>query len=126
MNALLSSILLILSCVVYIAIATAAVEMLGGDDAVRMSRKPEIMADAAYLMLTQDSRSLTGKFCIDDEVLKEHGVTDMDQYANAPGEWDEMNREEQGSELQVGWPLSSVNSNSLNHGSKLLPLRYWN
>lgn len=68
-----------------IAIATAAIEMLGGDTAAKMSRKPEIMADAAYLILTQDSRSLTGKFLIDDEVLKEHGVTDMDQYANAPG-----------------------------------------
>ena len=68
-----------------IAIATAAIEMLGGDTAAKMSRKPEIMADAAYLILTQDSRSFTGKFLIDDEVLKEHGVTDMDQYANAPG-----------------------------------------
>ena len=68
-----------------IAIATAAIEMLGGDTAAKMSRKPEIMADAAYLILTQDSRSLTGKFLIDDEVLKEHGVTDMDHYANAPG-----------------------------------------
>ena len=68
------------------AIATAAVEMLGGDTAVKMSRKPEIMADAAYLILTRDSRSITGKFLIDDDVLREHGVTDMDQYANAPGE----------------------------------------
>lgn len=68
-----------------IAIATAAIEMLAGDTAVKMSRKPDIMADAAYLILTQDSRSSTGKFLIDDEVLKEHGVTDMDQYANAPG-----------------------------------------
>ena len=68
-----------------IAIATAAIEMLGGDTAVKMSRKPEIMADAAYLILTQDSRSLTGKFLIDDEVLTEHGISDMDQYANAPG-----------------------------------------
>ena len=70
-----------------IAIATAAIEMLGGDTAVKMSRKPEIMADAAYLILTQDSRSLTGKFLIDDEVLKEHGISDMDQYANAPGNY---------------------------------------
>ena len=70
-----------------IAIATAAIEMLGGDTAVKMSRKPEIMADAAYLILTQDSRSLTGKFLIDDEVLKEQGITDMDQYANAPGNY---------------------------------------
>ena len=62
--------------------------MLGGDTAVKMSRKPEIMADAAYLILTQDSRSLTGKFLIDDDVLKQHGITDMDQYANAPGNYE--------------------------------------
>ena len=68
------------------AIATAAIEMLGGETAVNMSRKPEIMADAAYAILTQDSRSLTGKFLIDDDILKQHGVTDMDQYANVPGE----------------------------------------
>ena len=60
--------------------------MLGGETAVRMSRKPDIMADAAYLVLTRDSREETGQFLIDDEVLKQHGITDMDQYANAPGE----------------------------------------
>ena len=53
---------------------------------MRMSRKPDIMADAAYLMLTRDSRKETGQFLIDDEVLQQHGITDMDQYANAPGE----------------------------------------
>lgn len=52
---------------------------------MRMSRKPDIMADAAYLVLTRDSREETGQFLIDDEVLKQHGVTDMDQYANVPG-----------------------------------------
>lgn len=52
---------------------------------MRMSRKPDIMADAAYLVLTRDSREETGQFLIDDEVLKHHGITDMDQYANAPG-----------------------------------------
>ena len=50
-----------------------------------MSRKPDIMADAAYLILTQNSRNYTGQFLIDDDVLKQHGITDMDQYANIPG-----------------------------------------
>ena len=50
-----------------------------------MSRKPDIMADAAYLMLTKNSRELTGKFLIDDDVLRENGITDLDQYANVPG-----------------------------------------
>ena len=61
-------------------------EMLGGGDGVASQcRKPEIMADAAYVMLTKDSRSYTGNFAIDDEVLRADGVTDMDQYACAPG-----------------------------------------
>ncbi len=68
-----------------VAIATAAVEMLGGDELVNMSRKPEIMADAAYLILTQNSKEYTGQFLIDDDVLTESGVTDLDQYAHAPG-----------------------------------------
>ena len=73
-------------CMPHIAIATAAVEMLGGDTAVKMSRKPDIMADAAYLILTGDSQEVTGQFFIDDEVLKQHGITNMDQYANVPGQ----------------------------------------
>lgn len=68
------------------AIYTAAMEMLGGGDSVASQcRKPEIMADAAYVMLTKDSRSYTGNFAIDDEVLRADGVTDMDQYACVPG-----------------------------------------
>ncbi len=50
-----------------------------------MSRKPDIMADAAYLIFTQNSRKYTGKFLIDDDVLKQNGITDLDQYANVPG-----------------------------------------
>lgn len=69
------------------AISTAALDMLAGDVGVRMSRKPEIMADAAYLILTQNSRSYTGNFLIDDDVLRQHGVTDLDQYANVPGQF---------------------------------------
>jgi citronellol/citronellal dehydrogenase len=68
------------------AIATAAVQnLLGGDTAVERCRKPEIMADAAYWMLTQKSREYTGHFAIDEDVLRGAGVTDFDQYANRPG-----------------------------------------
>ena len=52
---------------------------------MKMSRKPEIMADAAYVILNKNSKEFTGRFLIDDEVLTEHGVTDMDQYAHVPG-----------------------------------------
>lgn len=69
------------------AISTAALEMLAGDTGMQMSRKPEVMADAAYLILTQDSRDCTGQFYVDDDVLKEHGITDLDQYANVPGQF---------------------------------------
>jgi citronellol/citronellal dehydrogenase len=68
-------------------IATAAVQnLLGGDEATKRSRKPEIMADAAHVILTKPSRSFTGQFCIDDEILRSVGVTDLDQYACTPGE----------------------------------------
>jgi len=66
-------------------VATAAVEMLGGDELMKGSRTPEVMADAAYVMLTRNSRSYTGHFAVDDAVLAEVGVTDFDQYANVPG-----------------------------------------
>jgi len=66
------------------AIITAAMKMLGGSDVDVQCRKPEIMADAAYVMLTRDSRNYTGQFAIDDEVLRDVGVTDMDQYAVDP------------------------------------------
>jgi citronellol/citronellal dehydrogenase len=67
-------------------IATAAVQnLLGGDDMVKASRKPEIMGDAAYAILTSPSREFSGNFCIDDDLLKSRGVTDLDQYAVTPG-----------------------------------------
>jgi citronellol/citronellal dehydrogenase len=66
-------------------IATAAVQnLLGGDEMIRHSRKPEIMADAAHLILTRPSREFTGNFCIDDEVLESAGVTDLTQYSVDP------------------------------------------
>jgi citronellol/citronellal dehydrogenase len=65
-------------------IATAAVETFF-PQAVASSRKPAIMADAAYLIVTRDSRSATGNFFIDEDVLRGHGVTDFEQYAVTPG-----------------------------------------
>lgn len=63
------------------AIATAAVQFaLGGDDMVKGSRTPEILADAAHLILTKPSREFTGEFLIDDTFLYENGVTDFEKY----------------------------------------------
>jgi len=68
------------------AIATAAVRnLLGGDRIVRMSRKPEILADAAHLIFTQPAKSFTGKFLIDDTLLSEvGGVRDFEPYRVDP------------------------------------------
>jgi len=66
-------------------IDTAAVRnLLGGDAAARVSRTPEIVADAAYEILTRPSRECTGNFFIDEEVLRDAGVTDFAKYANDP------------------------------------------
>jgi citronellol/citronellal dehydrogenase len=66
-------------------IATAAIQnLLGGEAAMRGSRKPSIMGDAAYAILTKPSREFTGKFCIDDEVLLAEGHTDLGEYATDP------------------------------------------
>jgi len=67
------------------AIATAAVQnLLGGEHAMRGSRKPSIMGDAAHAILTKPSREFTGRFCIDDAVLAADGVTDLSEYAMDP------------------------------------------
>ena len=68
-------------------IATAAVRnLLGGEQAMKRCRKVEIVADAAYAILTRNSRECTGNFFVDDEVLASEGVTDLDRYAVRPGE----------------------------------------
>lgn len=68
------------------AIATAAVKnLLGGEQAIRGSRKPEIMADAAHAILTKDSTSCTGNFFVDEDVLAAEGVKDFEKYAVEPG-----------------------------------------
>jgi citronellol/citronellal dehydrogenase len=69
------------------AIATAALQMIPGVD-LNKCRKPEILADAAYLILTSDAGTTTGRFFIDDSLLAEHGVTDFDRYAVVPGTTD--------------------------------------
>ncbi len=66
-------------------IATAAVNnLLGGDRIMRASRTPEIVADAAHLILTQPSRSFTGQFLIDDTLLAADGMTDFERYRVDP------------------------------------------
>ena len=65
-------------------IATAAVNMLGGDELIQHSRKPEMMADAAYIILTRPSREFTGNFCVDDAVLEDEGITDLSSYSVNP------------------------------------------
>ena len=69
------------------AIATAALQMIPGVDVGRC-RTPEILADAAYLILTSDARTTSGNFFIDDEVLSQHGIIDLDRYSVTPGTTD--------------------------------------
>jgi citronellol/citronellal dehydrogenase len=66
-------------------IATAALQIIPGAKP-ELGRTPEIMADAAHHILTRDSRSLTGRFLIDEDVLREAGVADFERYAVKPGE----------------------------------------
>ena len=67
------------------AIATAAVRnLLGGQEAVARSRKPAIVADAAYAILSRESRANTGQFFIDEDVLRATGVTDLSGYQVDP------------------------------------------
>ena len=66
------------------AIATAALQMIPGID-FDLCRKPEILADAAYFILTSEARETTGNFFIDDVVLARHGITDLERYAVKAG-----------------------------------------
>jgi citronellol/citronellal dehydrogenase len=66
-------------------IATAAIKnLLGGEVIMRASRKPEILADAAYLIFQKPSRDFTGNFLIDDTFLASEGITDFDRYRVDP------------------------------------------
>jgi citronellol/citronellal dehydrogenase len=66
-------------------IATAAIEVNFPQQILAASRKPAIMADAAYAIFKRDSRRHTGKFYIDEAVLREEGVTEFGHYAVTPG-----------------------------------------
>jgi len=67
-------------------IATAAVQnLLGGEALINMSRKPEIMADAAFHILSKNAEEFTGLHLIDEDVLREAGETDFEKYAVTPG-----------------------------------------
>jgi citronellol/citronellal dehydrogenase len=66
------------------AIATAAIDLIGGEAMRSQSRNVEIMADAAAAILARDAASCTGNFFIDEDVLREEGVTDFDGYAIDP------------------------------------------
>ena len=65
-------------------IATAAMKLIPGVD-LNLCRKPEILADAAYFIFTSESKTTTGNFFIDDELLAKHGVTDLEKYSVVPG-----------------------------------------
>lgn len=66
-------------------IATAAIQnLLGGDKVMRMSRKPDILAEAAWRIFQKPSREFTGNFLIDDTFLAGEGITDFDQYRVDP------------------------------------------
>lgn len=66
-------------------IATDAINMIPGVDA-RNCRTPEIVADAAHAVLVRDAQGFSGRFLIDEDVLREAGTTDFDQYAVEPGQ----------------------------------------
>ncbi|XP_050543767.1 hydroxysteroid dehydrogenase-like protein 2 [Daktulosphaira vitifoliae] len=92
-------------------IHTAAVEMLSGvDEAKKFSRKPEIMADAAYAIITKSfDNSLTGQFYIDDEVLKQEGILNIDQYLSDPTSDD----------LMMDFFLGDISHEGFNRGKEL-------
>lgn len=68
------------------AVATAAIaNILAGEEAMKNCRKPEILAETAYRVLTKPAASFTGNFLIDDSFLVSEGVTDLEQYSMEPG-----------------------------------------
>ncbi len=67
-------------------IATAAVQnLLGGEMLMKMSRTPQIIADAVYYILNRSSEQCTGNCFIDEQVLAEEGITDLSKYSVVPG-----------------------------------------
>lgn len=66
------------------AIDTAALQMIPGVDTAAC-RTPEILADATYIILNRESKSCTGNFFVDDELLASEGITDLEKYSVVPG-----------------------------------------
>ena len=69
------------------AIDTAALQMIPGLD-TDFCRKPEILADTAYIILNREAKTTTGNFFVDDEVLASEGITDLEKYSVKPGTTD--------------------------------------
>ena len=69
------------------AIDTAALQMIPGVD-TDFCRKPEILADTAYIILNREAKTTTGNFFVDDEVLASEGITDLEKYSVKPGTTD--------------------------------------
>jgi citronellol/citronellal dehydrogenase len=65
-------------------IDTAALQMIPGIDALA-GRKPEILADAAYIIFNRPAAECTGNFFVDDELLASEGITDLEKYSVTPG-----------------------------------------
>jgi citronellol/citronellal dehydrogenase len=66
-------------------IATAAIEFaVGNAEMLKLARKPSIMADAAFEIVQRDAKTYSGKFLIDEDVLREAGVSDFSMYKNDP------------------------------------------
>jgi citronellol/citronellal dehydrogenase len=74
------------------AVDTEAIRMIPGVDR-RRCRLPSILADAAHAILTRDARTFTGRYCLDDEVLREEGVTDFAAYRHPGVSEDELVRD---------------------------------
>ena len=76
------------------AIDTEAIRLIaGGDVRQKRTRRVEIMADAAHWILTRPSRACTGRFFIDDEVVREAGVTDLSRYLHEGAKEEELMRD---------------------------------
>lgn len=88
-------------------IHTAAIDMLVGDVGVKLSRKPDIMADSAYAILIKDPKKCTGNFFLDEEILRSEGISNFKQYACAPENSDILNKD-----LFIDEDLSFIQSKS--------------
>jgi citronellol/citronellal dehydrogenase len=67
------------------AIATSAVKNVIGESLIERSRNCDIMSDAAHVILSRDPKATTGNFFVDEDILREEGVTDFEKYAIKPG-----------------------------------------